>query len=103
MARAHVDGSWLRQQCASISDRAGSPSIDLIDITTTTADAVIKSLNSATTMAVCNRVYGIGRFVKSPCLWSCLIKETCASKQLAPGVPYTRLQTALIQYRNSQE
>jgi hypothetical protein len=63
MTQAQVDGALLRQQCASISDRAGSPSIDLIDITTTTADAVIKFLNSATTMAVCNRVYGMGRFV----------------------------------------
>jgi hypothetical protein len=34
MTQAHVDGAWLRRQYASISDRAGSPSIDLIDIST---------------------------------------------------------------------
>jgi hypothetical protein len=46
-------------------------------------------------MAGCNCVYGVGRFYLIALYVALSDWETCASKQLAPPLPYTQLQTAL--------
>jgi hypothetical protein len=43
MTQAHVYGAWLRQQRTSTSARAGSHSIDLIDITQDSLDANLRA------------------------------------------------------------